>query len=319
MKKKILFIDSTEDILVQMLQDTGFNCLMKPNTSETKLRELVKEVTGIIIRSRISLNKDFLKLAKELKFIGRVGAGMENIDLDYAKKHNIECINSPEGNRDAVGEHAIGMLLCLFNKLIVAHNEVSEGEWNRERNRGMEIKGKTIGIIGYGNMGSSFASKLIGFGAKIIAYDKYKNGFGNENVEEVDLQSIFDRSEILSLHIPLTEETDLMVNREFIEQFKNNFTLINTSRGKIVKTSDLVRELKSGKISGACLDVLEYESSSFEILDACDNKNFNYLKKSSNVVLSPHIAGWTVESKEKLALILGGKIIRYSLEKKIIP
>jgi D-3-phosphoglycerate dehydrogenase / 2-oxoglutarate reductase len=311
MKKKILFIDSTEDILPEMLTKAGFECVFETCTTEKEIIKIIPDFTGIIIRSRILLNSDFLSLAKKLKFIGRVGAGMESIDVDFAQANNIACFNSPEGNRDAVGEHAIGMLLCLYNNLLRCNSEINKGEWNREKNRGVEIKGKTIGIIGFGNMGSSFAEKLKGFGCEIIAFDKYKKDFGNDLVKEVTISELFEKTDILSLHIPLTEETKFMVDDHFINKFKKQLTLINTSRGKIVKTNDLVNNLKTGKIKGACLDVLEFENSSFEMLDTSKTEDFSYLKKSDSVILSPHIAGWTVESKHKLATVLAKKIIEY--------
>ncbi|MBN2683164.1 MAG: hypothetical protein JXR58_11695 [Bacteroidales bacterium] len=318
MKKKILFIDSTEEILPEMLTKAGFECIFELNTPEKELIKLIPDFTGIIIRSRIQLNSDILSTAKELKFIGRVGAGMESIDLDYANKNNIACFNSPEGNRDAVGEHAVGMLLCLFNNICKANSEIKKGEWNREKNRGIEIKGKTIGIIGFGNMGSSFAKKISGFDTKIIAYDKYKTGFGNSYVDEVNIATLLEKTEILSLHVPLTTETNYMVDDTFIKKFNKQITIINTSRGKVVKTSDLVKNIKLGKVLGACLDVLEYENISFEKINTNDVENFDFLKNSDRVILSPHIAGWTFESKTKLAKVLAEKIIFYSKNKKII-
>ncbi|RLD79145.1 MAG: hydroxyacid dehydrogenase [Bacteroidetes bacterium] len=307
---KVLFIDSTQPILKERLENAGFICDYLPNLPKEEIIERIKNYEGIIIRSRIKLNKDILSKANRLKFIGRVGAGMENIDLEYAESKGIKCYNSPEGNRDAVGEHSLGMLLALFNRLCIANNEVKTGSWNREENRGFEIKGKTIGIIGYGNMGSAFAQRLKGFEVKVIAYDKYKSDFGNENVTEVQLKNIFIESDVLSLHVPLTMETEFMINFDFIDKFKKPIYIINTARGKVVKTSDLVEQIIKGKVLGAALDVLEYEKTSFEnIHQSNKNKDFQFLTESNQVILSPHIAGWTHESNIKLATFLTDKII----------
>jgi D-3-phosphoglycerate dehydrogenase len=257
------------------------------------------------------MDKEMLDKAKMLKFIGRVGAGMESIDLEYAASKGIVCLNSPEGNRDAVGEHAIGMLLCLFNKLKQADLQMRKGIRDREGNRGIEIKGKTIGIIGYGNMGSSFAQRLIGFDCNVIAYDKYKSGFGNEFVKEVSLNEIFNDTDILSFHVPLTDETNYMLDEAFINQFAKDFYLINTARGQVVNTEALVLGMKAGKIKGCCLDVIEYEKFSFEEINATQLPDaYQYLIKAENVLLSPHVAGWTIESKYKLAKVLAEKIIQ---------
>lgn len=309
---RVLFIDSTQPILKENLEAAGFSCDYLPNLAIEDIIARIDKYEGIIIRSRIKLDKKLLSKAKKLRFIGRVGAGMENIDVSYAESQGIKCFNSPEGNRDAVGEHTLGMLLALFNKLCIANNEVRKGIWQREANRGLEIKGKTIGIIGYGNMGSAFAQRLRGFEVNVIAYDKYKTNFEDEYVKEVDLNDVFFESDVLSLHVPLTEETKYMVNYNFIEQFKKPFYLINTARGKIVKTSDLVTALKNGKVLGAALDVLDYEQSSFERLYQQEsNPDFKYLTKSERVILSPHIAGWTHESNIKLATFLTDKIIKH--------
>ena len=308
---KVLFIDSTQPILKERLEKAGFDCDYSPELPIEEIIDRIDQYEGIIIRSRIKLDKKLLNKAKRLKFIGRVGAGMENIDVEYAENKGIKCYNSPEGNRDAVGEHALGMLLALFNKLCTADMEVRNGIWQREQNRGLEIKGKTIGIIGYGNMGSAFAQRLKGFEANIIAYDKYKTGFGNDWVKEADLNEVFKESDVLSLHVPLTFETEFMADSRFFENFAKPFYLINTARGKVVKTGDLVKALKSGKILGAALDVLEYEQSSFEnIRQSKSNPDFEYLVNCKKVILSPHIAGWTQESNIKLATFLTDKIIK---------
>lgn len=307
---KILFIDSTHPILKEMLEESGFCCDVFTDKNRDEILEIIGDYTGVIIRSRIQIDKEILNKATKLKFIGRVGAGMENIDVQYAESKGIKCFNSPEGNRDAVGEHALGMLLSLMNNFRQADTQVRNGIWKREENRGVEIKGKTIGIIGYGNMGIAFARKLSGFEANVIAYDKYKSHFSDHFVKEVSMNEIFENADILSLHVPLTEETNYLVNEKFIGNFKKNIWFINTSRGTVVKTDDLADALKSGKIIGAALDVIEYEETSFEMLK---NKKlpdaWKYLINAENVILTPHIAGWTAESKEKLARVLGEKII----------
>lgn len=308
---KVIFIDTVHPVLKEMLEAKGVKCIMHHSTSQKEIELLIHNYDGIVIRSRFKMDKAFLAKATALKFIARSGAGMENIDMEYCKQRGIICFNSPEGNRDAVGEHALGMLLMLFNNLKRADAEVRKGIWRREENRGEEIAGKTIGIIGYGNMGSAFAKKLSGFGCDILAFDKYKSGFGNGMVKEVTLLELQQNADVISLHVPLTEETHYMVNKNFIDGCAKPVWLINTARGKNVNTEDLVNAMQSGKIKGACLDVLEYEHSSFENLEAEKLPvPFQYLINSGNVILSPHIAGWTKESYYKLSSFLAEKIIR---------
>ncbi|HRW62079.1 MAG TPA: 2-hydroxyacid dehydrogenase [Bacteroidales bacterium] len=311
-KLKVLFVDSTHDNLPQKLTKAGFECHYMPDINPDKIKDIICDYHGIIIRSKIKIDKTLIDLSSNLRFIGRVGAGLENIDVDYAESKGIKCFNSPEGNRDAVGEHALGMLLCLFNNMLKADMEVRHGKWIREGNRGLEIKGKTIGIIGYGNMGSAFAQRLKGFDAHVIAYDKYKTKFTDNYVTEVSLNDVFEQTDILSLHVPLTDETFEMVDDEFINRFRKNIYIINTARGKVLKTESLVKNMKQGKVLGAALDVLEYEKVSFESLHSEENipEALNYLINSQNVVLTPHIAGWTHESNVKLSEFLADKIIR---------
>ncbi len=308
----VLFVDSTHYRLPEKLSQSGFNCDYKPDITHENIIKTIPKYDGVIIRSKIKIDKTIIDEATKLKFIGRVGAGLENIDVEYATQKGIKCFNSPEGNRDAVGEQALGMILTLFNNILKADVEVRAGKWIREGNRGLEIKGKTIGIIGYGNMGSAFAQRLKGFEANVIAYDKYKFNYSNEFVTEKRLEDLFEQTDILSLHIPLTEETKFMVNNEFINRFKKNIYIINTARGKVLKTEDLVKNMKSGKVPGAALDVLEYEQVSFENLYSGNDlpEPFQYLIKSSNVVLTPHIAGWTHESNIKLSEYIADKIIK---------
>jgi len=313
----ILFIDSAHPCMKEVLEMNGFVCDDGTKMDVKEIHTIIHKYTGIIVRSRININKDFIDKAINLQFIGRVGAGMESIDIAYAQEKNVSCFNSPEGNRDAVGEQALGMLLSLMNNLNRADRQVRNGEWIREENRGFEIKGKTIAIIGYGNMGSSFARKLKGFEANVIAYDKYKQNYSDEFVQESSWNEIVEKADILSLHVPLTEETRYLINNSLIGKFKKDFWLINTARGPVVNTADLVLALKSGKIKGAALDVIEYEETSFESLSL---KNmpapWKYLVNNDKVILTPHIAGWTEESKEKLATVLAHKIIAFMKNNK---
>jgi len=311
---KILFIDSNHPSLHQTLEKTGHVCHLQYDWTKEEIIQNIHSYDGIIIRSKIKITKDILDKATNLKFIARAGAGMENIDVAYAESKGIKCIHAPEGNRDAVGEHALAMLLALFNNVLRADKEVREGKWLREENRGVELMGKTVGIIGYGNMGSAFAERLKGFGVNLLVYDKYKTNFGNECIQESSLERIVDEADIVSLHVPLTAETERMVNDTFINSFRNNIYIINTARGKCLNTDDLVMNLKSGKVLGACLDVLEYEMTSFETLDVTMlPAAFQYLTQSDKVILSPHIAGWTIESHRKIAMALVEKILQLNL------
>lgn len=310
---KILFIDSNHSILHQTLEKAGHICDLNYKWTKEEITHHIHEYDGIVIRSRIKITKELIDKASKLKFIARAGAGMENIDTAYAESKGIKCLHAPEGNRDAVAEHALGMLLSLFNNLCRANKEVREGKWIREGNRGVELMGKTVGIIGYGNMGSAFTERLKGFGVNVLVYDKYKKGFGTNFIQEVSMDRIFNEADVLSLHTPLTDETHYLINDTFIKQFKKNIYIINTARGKSLNTGDLVSNLQSGKVLGACLDVLEYEMTSFENLDASNlPAAFQYLIQSDKVMLSSHIAGWTHESNEKIAQILAEKILALS-------
>lgn len=306
---KILHLDSNHPLLWEQLENAGFTNEADFTSTKEEVENKIENYHGIVIRSRFKIDKTFIDKAKNLQFIARVGAGLESIDCEYAESKNIKLIAAPEGNCNAVGEHALGMILSLFNKLNHADKEVKAGQWNRESNRGTELDGKTIGIIGYGNMGKSFAKKLRGFDVEVLCYDILPN-VGDENAKQVSLQELQQKTDVLSLHIPWTPETDKMVNTAFINQFAKSFWLINTARGKNVVTADLVAALQSGKILGAGLDVLEYEKLSFETLFEGDKPEaFEYLLQANNVLLTPHIAGWTIESKEKLAQVIVNKII----------
>lgn len=306
---KILHIDSNNPLLMNQLQEAGFINHEDFKSSKEEIEAKIQDYHGIVIRSRFKIDKNFLDKAANLQFIARVGAGLESIDCDYAATKNIRLIAAPEGNRNAVAEHSLGMLLSLFNKLNQADQEIRSGHWNREKNRGHELDGKTVGIIGYGNMGKSFAKKLRGFDVEVLCYDILEN-VGDANAKQVSLQELQEKADVLSLHIPWTPETDKLVNAAFIDAFAKPFWLINTSRGKNVITADLVEALKSDKILGAGLDVLEYEKLSFETLFEEDKvpDAFQYLLESDKVILSPHIAGWTFESHEKLAQTIVDKI-----------
>ena len=303
---RILFIDTVHHTLKKNLEKKLFRCdtAYKKNKSEIEL--IIHKYDGLIIRSRFSIDKQFIDKAKNLKFIARAGSGLENINLSHVKKKKIKCFNAPEGNRKAVAEHSLGMLLCLLNNINISDTEVRQGKWNREANRGLEIGGKTIGIIGFGNNGSALSELLLGFGTKILAYDKYLKKYPFQS----NMQELFKQSDIVSINVPLTEETKYLVNKDFIRNFKKPFYLINTARGKCVNTDDLVSELISGKVLGACLDVLEYENSSFEKLkNNFVNEEIKHLVKSKKVIITPHIAGWSEQSNYKIANILTKKIL----------
>lgn len=305
---KILHLDTNHELLLNQLNDLGFTNHEDYSSSKEEVEAKIGNYDGIIIRSRFTIDKQFLDAATRLKFIGRVGAGLENIDCDYAEQKGVYLISAPEGNRNAVGEHTLGMLLSLFNKLNKADREVRQGKWLRENNRGIELDGRTVGLIGYGNMGKAFAKKLRGFDVEVICYD-IKPNVGDENARQVSLKEFQEKVDVVSLHTPQTPLTLNMINSDFINQFKKSFWLLNTARGKSVVTADLVSALKSGKILGAGLDVLEYEKKSFESLFSSDMPEaFQYLIQAENVLLSPHVAGWTVESKEKLAQTIVDKI-----------
>lgn len=304
---KILQLDKNHPLISEQLTAKGFVVEEDHSSTYDEVLEKIDNYEGIIIRSRIPLDKNFLTRASHLKFIARVGAGMENIDIETAEKFGIKLINSPEGNRDSVAEHVVGMLLILMNRLFIASNEVKNGIWKREENRGDELLGKTFAIIGYGNMGKATAKRLSGFGVEVIFHDILPN-LSDEFATQVSLEALQKRADVLSLHIPLTEETHYLVDEEFISKMEKNFYFVNTARGKNLKTRALVKAIESGKVLGACLDVLEYEKSSFENLEI-ENQDLKYLLDSEKVIVTPHIGGWTHQSKEKLAQVIVDKIL----------
>lgn len=306
----VLFLDEVHEILATRLTDAGHSCIQATDLSLDECQTAIKTADGIVIRSRFPMNEHFLKDATNLRFIARSGAGMENIDVAYCEKRGITLYNSPEGNRNAVGEHALGMLLALMNKLHTADQEVRHGKWDREGNRGIELDGKTVGIIGYGNNGKAFAKKLRGFDVNVLAYDKYKQSYGSDFVKECTLDSILDQADVISFHIPQNEETLFFANTEFFQKIEKPIFLLNLSRGKIVDTTALVDAIENGKVLGAGLDVLEYEKSSFESFFEQElPKPFRYLLNSPKVILSPHVGGWTNESYFKLSDVLADKIL----------
>lgn len=304
---KILLLDKNHPLITEQLLAQNFILEEDFTSSYDEVCDKIEDYDGIIIRSRIPLNKNFLERGKNLRFIARVGAGMENIDIPVAEKLGIQLINSPEGNRDSVAEHVVGMLLVIMNRLFIASQEVKNGVWKREENRGDELLGKTVGLIGYGNMGKATAKRLSGFGCKVIFHDILP-GLSDEYATQVSLEELKQSAEVVSLHIPLTSETHYLIDETFIQEMKNNFYFVNTARGKNVETKSLVKGLKSGKIKGACLDVLEYEKSSFENIES-ENEDLKYLLESEKAIVTPHIAGWTHQSKEKLAQFIVDKIV----------
>lgn len=304
---KILLLDKNHPLITEQLSVKGFLFEEDFTSPYEDVLKKIGHYDGIIIRSRIPIDQNFLEHAKNLKFIARVGAGMENIDVEFAKKSGIQLISSPEGNRDSVAEHVLGMLLILMHRLFISSQEVKNGIWKREENRGDEILGKTVGLIGYGNMGKAVAKRFSGFGCKVIFHDILPD-IGDEFATQVSLDTLKKEADILSIHLPITRETHYIIDEKFIAEMAKDFYFINTARGKNVKTNDLVKALKSGKVKGAALDVLEFEKASFENLDT-ENDDLQFLLQSEKVIVTPHIAGWTVQSKQKLAQVIVDKIL----------
>ncbi len=306
--KKVLIIDTIHPNLIDNLQKCGWHTIYTPNITREEIKNQIAQYHALVVRSKTLIDREILSIAKNLKIIARYGAGIEGIDINYCKQKGIKVLNAPEGNRNAVAEHTLGLLLALTNKICKSAQEVKNGIWNRNANWGNELEGKTVGIIGYGNTGSTFAKKLIGFDVNIIAYDKYKTNFGNNYVKEVDLTTIFNYTDILSLHIPLTEETNQMANISFFNKFKKPIIFLNTSRGQIVNTKNLITAIENKQIIAAGLDVLEYEKNTFEELFSSQNETLDKLLKLENVIITPHIAGWSNQSFLKMAQILSSKI-----------
>jgi len=307
--RNVVFLDTVHSVLSDRLTGFGFKCVDATSLDKKECIELLHNAFGVVIRSRFRVDKALLKDATALKFIARSGSGMENIDLAYCKERNIAVFNSPEGNRNAVGEHALGLLLNLLNNISKSDKEIRSKKWDREGNRGEELDGKTIGIIGYGNNGKAFAKKLRGFEVKILAYDKYISDFSDSFVNEATLSEIYNKADVISFHIPLNKGTKSWVNDAFFNQLKKPIYLLNISRGEIVKTESLLDALEKGKIKGAGLDVLELEPSSFTpFLKSIPIEIFKRLIDSEKIILTPHVAGWTKESYFKLSNVLANKI-----------
>ncbi|HTM97753.1 MAG TPA: 2-hydroxyacid dehydrogenase [Pedobacter sp.] len=309
MSKKILIIDDLHPAFAEQASALGFEVDNRPFITRSETLAIIQNYVGIAVRTKFRIDKELFDLATQLKFVARAGAGLDNIDELAAAERNIQLINAPEGNCDAVGEHGVGLLLSLMNNFRKASQEIRTGIWDREANRGYELKGKVVGLIGYGFMGQSFAKKLSGFDVKIIAYDKYKTGFSDDNVREVSMEEIVKHSDVLSLHIPLTKETKQMVNDEYLFHFRKPIFFINTARGEIVNTNAVLSSLKSGKILGAGLDVLETEK--FPSLG--EQPWFDELKNRQNVIITPHIAGWTFDSYRKISEVLAEKLAEMKL------
>ena len=298
--------ESIHECIIPMLQQIGYIVDYEPGITREEMIKKMPNYIGIVVRSKTPVDREFIGAGENLKFIARSGAGMDQVDVEFAEKRNIILLNAPEGNRDAVAEHTLGMLLNLTNKLNESDRQVRQKIWDREGNRGVELMHRTFGIIGFGNMGQAVSKRLTGFGCRIIAYDKYKTGFGNEFVKEVSLEEFFEQADIVSFHVPLTPETKFYVNDQFIEKFRKNFILLNTARGEILPLKSLVKYLTIGKILAAGLDVLENEK--MKKLTSEQNELMQQLFEMKNVIFTPHVAGWTTESYIKISETLGNKI-----------
>lgn len=306
MRKGCLIADEMHESVLELLDELGFVVNYQPKISREELIEVIGPYHGLIIRSKTLVDKEVVDAAANLEFVARAGAGLDLIDVAYLESKGIEMLNAPEGNRDALAEHAMGLLLALLNNIVSANEEVRNWQWQREANRGVELSDKTVGIIGFGNMGQAFVQRLRAFDCRVLVYDKYKKGFGTKNVEEVSLEKLFDKADILSLHVPLTEETRSWVNKDFINSFSKNIYLLNTARGEVLPTADLLELLDTGKVRGAALDVLEIEN--FDQLSMKDKALFDDLFSRKNVILSPHVGGWTFASYKRISEVLVGKI-----------
>ena len=305
--QKVYFLDSVHSILEERLTNAGYLCIDCTNSPLNELSKMIEDASGIVLRSRITLNEEVLRNVKNLQFIARSGSGLENIDLDYCKKKNVKVYSSPEGNRNAVSEHCLGFLLSLLNNFKQAQCDIHNGEWLREKNRGIEITNLCVGIIGYGNNGRAFAEKLASIGVKVLVYDKYLKGFSGKGIYESNMEEIFKESNVISFHVPLTSETTYIADYQFFKSFSRPVWVLNISRGKVLKTKDLVRGLNEGIVRGAALDVLDEESKSFDM--SSPNRIVIDLNNRSNVIITPHVAGWTQESYFKLSNVLADKIL----------
>jgi D-3-phosphoglycerate dehydrogenase len=305
--KKIYFIDTVHSVLEEKLTEAGYDCFDLTKEKKENISPLVCDAYGLVIRSRITLSREFLKNIENLHFIARSGSGLENIDLEYCKKHQIEVYNSPEGNKDAVAEHCLGLLFALMNNFKPAQKDLTNSVWDREKNRGSELSAQKVAIIGYGHNGSAFAQRLSALGAKVLVYDKFKSGFSSEGIKECSLEEVFLRATAISFHVPLTPETAYLADYQFFKRFRHPVYVLNISRGGILKTKALIQAIDEGAVIGAGLDVLEEESKSFDVDQA--NKTIIELNQRPNIVLTPHVAGWTKESYYKLSFVLAQKVL----------
>ena len=312
---KVLITDGVHQLLITGLEDRNYEVDYQPNIKLDEVHAIISDYEGIIINTKTVIDRSLLDKATQLKFIGRLGSGLEIIDLEYTQDKGVYCFNTPEGNRNAVAEHALGLILNLFNNINISANEVASAVWNREENRGEELEGKTVGIIGYGNTGQSFAKKLRGFDVEVLGYDKFKSNFGNEFVKEVQLEEVYKKADVLSLHLPLTDDTFNWLDEARINRFEKDFYVINTSRGKVLKQADLLKYLQKSKILGAGLDVLENEK--LGTFDKVEKYVFEELNSLKNVIITPHIAGWTHQSKLKIAQVVLDNIDRHNLDETL--
>ncbi len=306
MRKGVLIVDEMHDSILKLLDDLGVVVSYRPRITREEIIEQIGPYHGLIIRSKTLVDKEVVDAAANLEFIARAGAGLDQIDVEYVESKGIEMLNAPEGNRDALAEHAMGLLLSLLNNIVTADKEVRNWIWHREENRGIELSDKTVGIIGFGYMGQAFVQRLRAFDCRVVVYDRYKKGFGTKTVEEVSLEKLFDKTDILSLHVPLTEETRGWINEDFFNNFSKDIYLLNTARGEIVPVKDLLNVLDSGKVKAAALDVLEKEK--FDALTKDQKDDFEDLFSRKNVILSPHVGGWTYASYKRINEVLVGKI-----------
>ncbi|MBV6643539.1 MAG: phosphoglycerate dehydrogenase [Cyclobacteriaceae bacterium] len=311
MNNKILIVDHMHESIIEMLGDSGFRPDYRPEITRAEILNIIDQYAGIVVRSKTRIDKELVSKATNLQFVARAGAGIDNVDYQEISSRNIKLVNAPEGNRDALGEHTVGMLLTLLHKINIANREVKQGIWNREGNRGWELKGKTVGIYGFGYMGSAFAKKLRGFDCTVLVYDKYKTGLSNEFIQQVDLQTFQKQTEILSLHVPLTSETKYLFDEYYLSQFPKLRILLNTARGEILSLKALEKLLGSSKLIGVGLDVLENEK--IDQLNLEEQQIFDRLAKKENVIMTPHVAGWTFESYKRINEIIVSKLQKEGL------